>query len=107
MAVTKIWPVRGKPDSPLKYISNELKTENPRWDKTSLGNLTDVMHYAVDADKTEKQFFVTGINCSVEIARDQFVTVKKQFAKEDLRFHQPPSPSLSGQGFQSVHNPLQ
>ena len=83
MAVTKIWPVRGKPDSPLKYISNELKTENPRWDKTSLGNLTDVMHYAVDADKTEKQFFVTGINCSVEIARDQFVTVKKQFAKED------------------------
>lgn len=83
MAVTKIWPVRGKPDSPLKYISNELKTENPRWDKTSLGNLIDVMHYAVDADKTEKQFFVTGINCSAEIARDQFVTVKKQFAKED------------------------
>ena len=83
MAVTKIWPVRGKSDSPLKYISNELKTENPKWDKTSLGNLTDVMHYAVNADKTEKQFFVTGINCSAEIARDQFVTVKKQFAKED------------------------
>ena len=83
MAVTKIWPVRGKSDSPLKYISNEMKTENPKWDKTSLGNLTDVMHYAVDADKTEKQFFVTGINCSAEIARDQFVTVKKQFAKED------------------------
>ena len=83
MAVTKIWPVRGKSDSPLKYIANEMKTENPKWDKTSLGNLTDVMHYAVDADKTEKQFFVTGINCSAEIARDQFVTVKKQFAKED------------------------
>ena len=83
MAVTKIWPVRGKADNPLRYVSNEIKTANPRWDKTSLGNLTDVMHYAVDEGKTEKQFFVTGINCSAEIARDQFVTVKKQFAKED------------------------
>lgn len=83
MAVTKIWPVRGKADSPLKYIANEMKTANPKWDKSSLGSLTDVMHYATDEDKTEKQFFVTGVNCSAEIARDQFVTVKKQFNKED------------------------
>jgi len=83
MAVTKIWPVRGKTDSPLRYIANEMKTVNPKWDKSSLGSLTDVMHYAADEDKTEKQFFVTGVNCSAEIARDQFVTVKKQFAKED------------------------
>jgi len=83
MAVTKIWPVRGKVDSPLRYVADEMKTENPKWDKSSLENLTDVMHYAVDEDKTEKQFFVTGINCSAEIARDQFVTVKKQFNKED------------------------
>ena len=83
MAVTKIWPVRGKVDSPLRYVADEMKTENPKWDKSSLENLTDVMHYAADEDKTEKQFFVTGINCSAEIARDQFVTVKKQFNKED------------------------
>lgn len=83
MAVTKIWPVRGRPDKPLEYIANEMKTANPKWDKSSLGSLTDVMHYAADEDKTEKQFFVTGVNCSAEIARDQFVTVKKQFGKED------------------------
>lgn len=83
MAVTKIWPVRGKTDTPLRYVANEMKTANPKWDKSSLGSLTDVMHYAADEDKTEKQFFVTGVNCSAEIARDQFVTVKKQFAKED------------------------
>ena len=83
MAVTKIWPVRGKADSPLRYVANEMKTANPKWDKSSLENLTDVMHYAADENKTEKQFFVTGINCSAEIARDQFVTVKKQFNKED------------------------
>lgn len=83
MAVTKIWPVRGKADNPLRYVANEMKTANPNWDKSSLGSLIDVMHYAADEDKTEKQFFVTGVNCSAEIARDQFVTVKKQFGKED------------------------
>lgn len=82
MAVMKIWPIKGRVDSPLNYVANEMKTANPRWDKSDLQNLTDVMHYAADPEKTEKQFFVTGINCSPEIARDQFVTVKKQFNKE-------------------------
>ena len=82
MAVTKIWPVRGKADSPLSYAADAEKTANPRWNKKELAGLTDVMHYAADEDKTEKQFFVTGINCSAEIARDQFVTVKKQYGKE-------------------------
>lgn len=83
MAVMKIWPIKGRSDSPINYVSNEMKTANPKWDKSSLENLTDVMHYAADEDKTEKQFFVTGVNCNAEIARDQFVTVKKQFSKED------------------------
>ena len=83
MAVTKIWPIKGRVGSPLDYVANEEKTENPKWDKSSLANLTDVMHYAADDDKTQKQFFVTGINCNADTARDQFVTVKKQFDKED------------------------
>ena len=29
MAVTKIWDVRGSLDAPIKYVSNEEKTENP------------------------------------------------------------------------------
>ena len=82
MAVTKIWPIKGRVDSPLRYVADEVKTENPAWDKSSLQNLTDVMHYAVDDAKTEKQFFVTGINCNADTARDQFVTVKKQYDKE-------------------------
>lgn len=48
MAVTKLWPVRGNPGSPIKYVEDELKTANPRWGKSSLSNLTDVMHYAAD-----------------------------------------------------------
>lgn len=83
MAVTKIWPVRGKVGSPLKYVADEEKTANPKWNSGELQSLTDVMHYAADADKTEQQFFVTGINCDADTARDQFVIVKKQFCKED------------------------
>ena len=83
MAVTKLWPVRGRVEAPLNYAANEEKTQNPKWEKTSLQNLTDVMHYAADEDKTEKQFFVSGVNCNPAIARDEFVIVKKQFDKED------------------------
>ena len=82
MAVTKIWPIKGRVDSPLRYVADVVKTENPTWDKSALQNLTDVMHYAADDAKTEKHFFVTGINCNADTARDQFVTVKKQFDKE-------------------------
>ena len=83
MAVTKIWPVRGKVGSPLTYVADEVKTANPKWISGEFQSLTDVMHYAADADKTEQQFFVTGINCNADTARDQFVTVKKQYGKED------------------------
>lgn len=33
--------------------------------------------------KTEREFYVDGINCNPSTARDQFVTVKEQFDKED------------------------
>lgn len=67
MAVTKLWPIRGRVDSPLNYAANEEKTSNPRWDKSSLQNLTDVMHYAADEDKTEKQFFVSSQDLSEKL----------------------------------------
>jgi hypothetical protein len=45
--------------------------------------------YATNADKTEKQFYTTGINCSVEEAIDQMQFTKKKFRKEKgiLAFH--------------------
>lgn len=73
MAVTKIWPVRGRLDAPLNYISNPEKTKI----------LEDVMNYAVNEEKTEKHFYVTGINCDSENARNEFIKVKKYFRKED------------------------
>ena len=83
MAVTKIWSVKGNIGKPISYVENELKTANPEWDKTSLQHLDDVIVYAANEDKTDKKYFVSGINCNADTARDQFVTVKKQFDKED------------------------
>ena len=37
--------------------------------------------YAADEDKTEQFFYTTGINCSVEFARDQFNATKIRFGK--------------------------
>ena len=36
--------------------------------------LADVIAYAKDEEKTERKFYVEGINCNVAIARDQFIT---------------------------------
>lgn len=81
MAVMRIWPVRGRIDHPIDYAMNPDKTiqRNPPAINESL---QDVMQYAVNGEKTEERFFVSGINCNPETACNQFITVKKQFGKE-------------------------
>lgn len=80
MAVTKIWSIKGRAGVPLTYIANPEKTQR---EFTGLERqaLQDVIAYAANEDKTEKLFYTTGINCSVEFARDQFDTTKLRFGK--------------------------
>ena len=73
MAVTKIWAVKGRVDKVLSYVKNPEKTDTA---------LRDALHYAVNDMKTEKGFYVTGINCDPETAEKQFTIVKRQFGKE-------------------------
>lgn len=83
MAVTKIWPVRGNLARPLRYVENPEKTGTEiEMDDSDLQSLSDVMQYAANEEKTEHRYFVTGVRCYPETARTQFMTVKKQFAKE-------------------------
>ena len=82
MAVTKIWSIKGRAGSPLTYVTNPEKTEREFTDKQKQA-LEDVIAYAANEDKTEKLFYTTGINCSVEFARDQFDTTKLRFGKHD------------------------
>ncbi len=80
MAVTKIWNIKGRAESPLEYITNPEKTLRD-FTESEKQALADVIAYAANEDKTEQFFYTTGINCSVEFARDQFNATKLRFGK--------------------------
>ncbi len=80
MAVTKIWNIRGRAGAPLEYIANPEKTQR-EYTEEERQALVDVIAYAANEDKTEKLYYTTGINCSVQCARDQFDTTKLRFGK--------------------------
>ena len=82
MAVCEIWDVRGRLDSPLRYAANPDKTNNPKYTEAEWQSLSDVMKYATNGDKTEQQFFVSGINCDPSTAREEMQIVKRQFQDE-------------------------
>lgn len=89
MATTKIWDVRGWLGQVVHYIENPAKTENPVFSNADIQGLRDVMNYATQDYKTEKQHYVSGINCLPEIARQQMLLTKKHWAKEGgiVAFH--------------------
>ena len=82
MAVCEIWDVRGRLDHPLDYAKNPDKTVNPDYTDADLQAMGDVMKYAANGDKTEQQFFVTGVNCDPATARDEMMITKAQYQDE-------------------------
>ncbi len=79
MAVCEIWNVQGRLDHPLDYAENPEKTANPKYTEADLQALGDVMKYATNGEKTERQFFVSGVNCDVATARQEMMIAKEQF----------------------------
>ncbi len=71
MAVTKIWPIKGRLRNVIDYTVNPEKTFNPNYTFEELQALKDVIDYAMESGKTEKQFYVTGVNCTAKFAREQ------------------------------------
>ena len=89
MAATRIWSIKGRLDSVINYVTNPEKTDGSRYTNTELQALTDVIDYAEDGAKTHNKVYVSGINLSPYIARDQMVMTKLQFGKTDkiLAYH--------------------
>ena len=89
MAATRIWSIKGRLDSVINYVTNPEKTDGGRYTDTELQALTDVIDYAEDEAKTHNKVYVSGINLSPNIARDQMVMTKLQFGKTDkiLAYH--------------------
>lgn len=82
MATTKIWDVRGRMDHVIDYVNNAEKTENVKFSCQDLQGLRDVMDYMLQDYKTEQQYYVTGLNCQPQTARQEMMITKKQFQKE-------------------------
>ena len=89
MAATRIWSIKGRLDSVINYVTNPEKTDASRYTDTELQALTDVIDYAEDGVKTHNKVYVSGINLSPDIARDQMIMTKLQFGKTDkiLAYH--------------------
>ena len=84
MAVTAIWSVKGSVGKVLRYVANPAKTWNGQYAEAAKFHTVErVLEYDADAMKTEKQFYVTGINCSDSpaSAAEQFRATKETWKK--------------------------
>lgn len=83
MAVSKLWAVNSRLGQVIDYAANPEKTAVDIYSEEQYQALADVLSYAKDEEKTEREYFVEGINCNPTTARDQFVSVKQAYGKED------------------------
>ena len=83
MATTAIWNIKGRLSTVINYAENPNKTEIPNYDDQERNSLCDVMDYAMQDYKTERRYYVSGINCFADTARAQMMLSKKRFGKTD------------------------
>lgn len=89
MATTAIWDVTDRLERVINYAINPGKTENNDFSVLTPQGLRNVLEYTAQDNKTEKQFYVTGINCDPTTACRQMSNTKLQFQKTGgiLAFH--------------------
>lgn len=95
MAVTAIWNIKGQLSRLVNYVENPAKTKNPDYmenqamadvihlamEQESAKALQNVIDYAANDEKTDKRYYVTGVNCTPASARDEMMAVKERFGK--------------------------
>ena len=84
MATTAIWDVKDNLKRVLDYASNPMKTTVEENDYKYSGLKQAIAYTSMDA-KTEKQLYVTGINCSLSSAYQDMSITKRAFDKTDGR----------------------
>ena len=79
MATTKLWAVR----------NNLKRVQEYALDRDKMTDLKSVLDYAKNSDKTEHQYYMTGINCSADTAYQEFSDTKAYYGKEGglLAYH--------------------
>ena len=77
MAVTSIWPIKGRVDRVINYARNPEKTTEGSYEElASLHAVGDVLEYAANDMKTEHRSYVSCLNCEEETAAHQFIETK-------------------------------
>ena len=78
MAVTSIWPIKGRVEKVINYARNPEKTrEETRKGLSTLHEIEGVIEYAADEMKTETRAYVTCLNLtSEELAAKEFMETK-------------------------------
>ena len=118
MATTSIWSIKGWLGKVVIYVENPDKTMNPEiaklpelsgMEEKETQGLSDVIAYAVNAEKTRQQGkagasegeriddenekvmeqYVSGVNCAPTTARSEMMAVKKRYGKDEgiMAFH--------------------
>lgn len=87
MAVTSIWPIKGRVDTVINYARNPEKTrEESKKGLSALHEIEGVIEYAADEMKTETRAYVTCLNLqSEETAAKEFMETKRLMQNEGGR----------------------
>lgn len=81
MATTSLWEVHQRLDKVIDYTTNVEKTKNKDYNIDLYKSLHNTIEYVKADFKTEKQYYVTGINCTIQNAMEDMVLTKKHFGK--------------------------
>lgn len=89
MATTAIWDVKDNLKRVLNYCANPDKTTNIDFSEYTYQGLNNVLEYTAQDIKTEKQMYVSCLNCEPETASSEMISTKIRFQKEDgiLAYH--------------------
>ena len=86
MAVTSIWPIKGRVEDVIKYAKNPEKTRGDNLERiAAMHAIDDVVEYAADEMKTEKLMYVTGVACNAETAIQTFNETRKRWNTKGTR----------------------
>ena len=77
MAITKIWSVKSRLDTSLKYIANPDKTTL----QPDIEAVEGVIKYIKNNDKTEQCKYVKAYNCTVDKAFSEMMETQEFFGK--------------------------
>ena len=83
MAVTSIWPIKGRIGKVIEYARNPEKTTEKGLEKqAALHAIGDVIEYAANDMKTEQRCYVSGINCREDEVAKQFMETKEFWSRQ-------------------------